>query len=80
LIKTREYRLQPNLQIQPYPCTVVSEVDRPPGTVPHNLPGTNTMLREFSEMYKIPFEATMGGPETMYPEFRSRLKSRNEKE
>lgn len=77
LIKTREYRLQPNLQIQPYPCTVVSEVDRPPGVVPHNLPGTNTMLKDFSERYNIPFEASMGGPETMYPEFRSKLKKTN---
>jgi hypothetical protein len=76
LIKTREYRLQPNLQIQPYPCTIVSEVDRPAGEVPHNFPGTNTQLREFSERYNIPFEAAMGGPETAYPEFRSRLKGR----
>jgi hypothetical protein len=76
LIKTREYRLQPNLQIQPYPCTVVSEVDRPPGEVPHNYPGTNTQLHEFSERYNIPFEAAMGGPETAYPEYRSKLKGR----
>ena len=75
LIKTREYRLQPNLQIQPYPCTVVSEVDRPVGEVPHNLPGTNAMLKQFSEQYKVPMNAAMGGPETAYPEFRSKLKN-----
>jgi hypothetical protein len=52
----------------------VSEVDRPAGEVPHNLPGTNTMLKQFSEQYKIPMNAAVGGPETAYPEFRSKLK------
>jgi hypothetical protein len=52
-------------------------VDRPPGEVPHLFPGTNPNLREFSNMYNIPFEATMGGPETMYPEYRSKLKNLN---
>ena len=33
------YRLNVNQQIPPYPCTVVTEVDRPKGVVPHYLPG-----------------------------------------
>ena len=45
----------------------------PEGTVPHYLPGTNPYLKEFSEDYGIPFEATRGGAETMYPEDRKTL-------
>ena len=29
----------------------------------------NPLLREFSRKFGIPFEATRGGAETMYPEF-----------
>ncbi len=32
------------------------------------------MLREFSEEYGVPFEASRGGAETMYPEYRKKLK------
>lgn len=28
---------------------------------------------EFSQRYGVPFEATRGGPETMYPEYRKKL-------
>ena len=38
------------------------------------LPGTNTVIREFSEQYGIPFEASRGGAETMYPEYQKKLK------
>jgi hypothetical protein len=37
------------------------------------LPGTNTFVKEFSQRYGVPFEATRGGPETMYPEYRKKL-------
>jgi hypothetical protein len=43
--------------------------------VPHHLPGTNTVVNGFSEAYGIPFAATRGGPETMYPEYRRKLKT-----
>jgi hypothetical protein len=38
------------------------------------LPGTNTLIREFSQEYGVPFEASRGGAETMYPEYRKKLK------
>ena len=47
----------------------VVEVERPLGAVPHHLPGANTFLNEFADKYKLPFEATRGGAETMYPEY-----------
>jgi hypothetical protein len=55
-------------------CLPVPEIPRPYGWVPHHLPGTNTVLREFSEEYGVPFEASRGGAETMYPEYRKKLK------
>jgi hypothetical protein len=43
--------------------------------VPHHLPGANSVVAEFSKEYGIPFEATRGGAETMYPEYRQKLKT-----
>ena len=33
------------------------------------------MVSEFSKEYGIPFDATRGGAETMYPEYREKLKT-----
>jgi len=55
-------------------CLPHPELPRPPGWVPHHLPGTNTVIREFSESYGIPWEATRGGAETMYPEYQKKLR------
>ena len=74
LIRTKEYRLTPTQQIPPYPCTVVTEVERPKGVVPHYLPGTNQELTAYANYYKIPYEASKGGAETMYPEYQKKLK------
>jgi hypothetical protein len=49
-------------------------VARKPGTVPHYLPGTNPFLKEVTNLYNIPMEAVRGGAETMYPEYRKKLK------
>ena len=37
--------------------------------------GQNTDLKEFSERYGLPFDATRGGAETMYPDYRKKLKT-----
>ena len=42
--------------------------------VPHHLPGKNPFVNELTQNRGIPVEATLGGPETMYPEFRKKLK------
>jgi hypothetical protein len=68
MIRSSEYRLTLGQQIPPYPCTVVEEVDRPAGVVPHYLPGTNPFLSEFGKKYNLPTEVTLGGAATMYPE------------
>jgi hypothetical protein len=55
-------------------CLPSPEIPRPYGWVPHHLPGMNTVIREFSEEYGVPFEASRGGAETMYPEYRKKLR------
>jgi hypothetical protein len=44
------------------------------GVVPHFLPGQNPFLDEMNKAYHIPVIASQGGAETMYPEFRSKIK------
>jgi hypothetical protein len=73
LIRSTEYVLTPTQQIPPYPCTVVTEVDRPKGVVPHYLPGTNADIAWFSKRYNIPMDVVTAGAATMYPEIRSKL-------
>lgn len=67
-----------NLQ-ERYPCglnEVSIEVPHPKGYVPHHLPGTNrALLREFALEHGLPFEATRGGAETLYPEYMEKFKT-----
>jgi len=37
--------------------------------------GGNPFVQEFSSKFSIPFDATRGGAETMYPEFMDKMKS-----
>jgi cyclase len=58
-----------------YPCEYVEEIaDRPRGDVPNYLPGKNPFLHEHADKLHIPLEAALGGAETMYPEFRQKMK------
>ena len=76
LVKSEEYvNDNPSGRNWLWPCEYVEEVDRPRDDVPHFLPGRNPMLAEFAERHGIPFEATRGGAETMYPEYRQKLRA-----
>jgi hypothetical protein len=46
----------------------------PEGVVPHYLPGKNPFVEEMTRRYHIPVDAVLGGAETMYPEYRKKLK------
>jgi hypothetical protein len=74
-VRTTDFVTAPRQNIAPYPCDTVIEVVRPEGTVPSHLPGANTGVQEFGARYGIPFQATRGGAETMYPEYRNKLKA-----
>ena len=57
-----------------WPCEYVEEItNRKKGEVPNYLPGENPFLKEFSDRWGLPFEATRGGAETMYPEYQLKL-------
>ncbi len=69
-IRNRNYTYSRDTQIVTYPCESVREIVHEPGYIPHYLPGQNPDLFEFADTYDIPYEATMGGAATMYPEYR----------
>jgi hypothetical protein len=76
--RSSNWEWAPEQNIGPYPCgpqQIIVEVDRPQGTVPHHIPGTNEFVKEFAAKYHLPFEATRGGAETMYPEYQLKLRA-----
>jgi hypothetical protein len=78
LIKTQEFQLNPYYNGNwLYPCESVEEVvGRPEGAVPNFLPGENPFLKEYMTSHPmVPEQATRGGAETMYPEYRLKLKT-----
>jgi hypothetical protein len=73
-IHTRNFVLNTSQVIRPYPCRGAVEIARPPGVIPHHLPGENPFLETFQRNHRIPREAALGGAETTLPEYRPRLK------
>ncbi len=74
-IRTTDFTMDPDQQIAPYPCEEVIEVQHAFGAVPNHLPGKNPFLTEFANRFKLPYQATRGGAETMYPEYMQKLKN-----
>ena len=77
MVKSTNFRWTVGQNVGSYPCNgfeIVVEVPRPAGVIPSHLPGTNEDIKEYSKTYNIPFQATRGGAETMYPEFQEKLK------
>jgi hypothetical protein len=70
-INSVTYRLAPDTQLPFFPCTVIEE--NISTNIPHFLPGKNPYLDEWAKDEGIPFEAAMGGRETLYPEYRAKL-------
>jgi hypothetical protein len=58
------------------PCSPVVELANLDGSgkVPHYLPGKNPATGDIESLYHIPTEASLGGAETMYPEFREKVR------
>jgi hypothetical protein len=65
---------------QTFPLTACEPIEElptlheDPTLVPHYLPGKNPWVNELTQNRGIPLDATMGGPATMYPEYRKTLK------
>ncbi len=56
------------------PCTPAFEGAGGGGVVPHFLPGKNPFVDEMTETLHVPREAVLGGAETLYPEYRKKMK------
>jgi hypothetical protein len=79
-VLTESFRLDTNANILPLTaCEPIEELPylhENPALVPHYLPGKNPFLGELTKNRNIPIEAVMGGPETMYPEYRKKIKDK----
>jgi len=76
LVKSEEFTLNPDpSNFNPFwPCEYIEEGERRNDAVPHYLPGENEWISEYAATHDLPQEATLGGAETTYPEYRKRLK------
>lgn len=72
--RNRDYVYNEAGRMGPYPCESVIETVFPEGYFPHYLPGENRFLVEYSQKHGIPYEATLGGAETMYPEYVEKIR------
>src|SRR5262245_46031248 len=76
LIKSEEFNLSPSPNFNPFwPCEYIDEGEFERGFVPHYLPGENPYVSEYAATHNLPQEVTLGGPETMYPEYIKRMKT-----
>lgn len=79
-VLTESFKLDQNANLFPLTaCEPIEELPylhENPGVVPHYLPGKNPFINEVTEKHNIPLEAVLGGPETMYPEFRKKLRDK----
>ena len=70
-VRTTDYELNVHQHVPPYPCGVVQEIDRAKGAGSALPAGHQPVHRRSSRSrHKIPVDATRGGAETMYPDFR----------
>lgn len=76
MLRTTNWQLAPHQTMEPYPCEVAEEIDRPEGVIPHHLPGTNPFLDDFARREGVPQPAARGGAETAMPEFLATLRTR----
>jgi hypothetical protein len=75
-VLTRAYNLsQTPGSIGGPPC-IVGDEGVEEGRVPHYLPGQNPLGDVVTKLFGIPAEAELGGPETMYPEYRDKIKDK----
>lgn len=68
----------PNLILPPYPCEEATETVVERGTIPHALPGQNLLPGqdpEVTDTFGTPYEARLGGAETMYPEYIAKMRT-----
>ena len=75
---TMMWSFDPGLAMAPYPCEEATEIAIPRGKVPHYLPGQSVLPswnKDSRDRFATPYEARLGGAETMFPEYIAKLKT-----
>ncbi len=72
-LQSMSYRRNLHQELPYFPCTVGVE-NVAPG-FPHFLPGKNPYIADAAKKRGVPIEAMKGGKETLYPEYREKLKN-----
>jgi hypothetical protein len=72
-VRVSEYRHSLRGHLEADECIIAEQVPRERGDIPHYLLGENDSLHIFSEQFEIPYDATRGRAEQMYPEYRAVL-------
>jgi hypothetical protein len=68
----------PSMPMDPYPCEEATQTAMPRGSTPHFLPGQSRLPGlnpDMADRFGTPFEARLGGPVTMYPEYIEKMQS-----
>jgi len=73
LVRSQTWLLDPGQQMGRDICEYVTEIPKPADFVPNHLPGANPFLHEVADWYGLPYEATRGGAETLYPEYKLKM-------
>jgi len=77
-VLSRTFVHDPSIQIAVYGNACVPVLEAPGlarGEVPHYLPGQNPFIADMVKQYNLPREVVEGGAQTLYPEFRDKLRA-----
>ena len=75
---TMMWRNEPSMVLPPYPCEEATETAVQRGKTPHFLPGQSPLPGlnpKLTDRFGTPYDARLGGPDTMYPEYINKMKS-----
>jgi hypothetical protein len=74
VIWSKSYQLS-SVQMAPLALACITTFEgTTPGTVPHFDPDKNPFVDEMTKKFGVPRDAVMGRPETLYPEYRQKIK------
>ncbi len=73
-IVSKSFRLSPRPLDYRSACVTGYEGHEPGDSVPHYAPDRNPFVDEFVKLYHLPKDAVLGYPETLYPEYRKKIK------
>jgi hypothetical protein len=75
LVKSTEYQKADSLNFATYPCREVTEIPRHEGDIPMHLPNQIAVEQDYPVRNHVPLKASLGGAETMFPEYQDTIKT-----